>query len=112
MPIDSPVAEWDGLSARMKVEAAEAFDVEGRVLNLIEGEWKDPGFGRHYESPIDGRSLGRIPMIELETARTAVKCAKAEAAGWARTDLDERRRRVNDCLTGLQEQKELIALLL
>jgi hypothetical protein len=31
-------------------------------------------------------------MIDLETARTAVKFAKAEAAGWARTDLDERRR--------------------
>jgi acyl-CoA reductase-like NAD-dependent aldehyde dehydrogenase len=112
MPIVAPVADWSGLFARIKSEAPEAFDSEGRALNLIEGEWKDPGFGRHYESPIDGRSLGRIPMIELETARTAVKFAKAEAAGWTRTDLDERRRRVNDCLAGLQKQKDLIALLL
>ncbi|HTB93700.1 MAG TPA: hypothetical protein VK728_12785, partial [Candidatus Sulfotelmatobacter sp.] len=89
MPIVAPVAEWSSLFGRMKVEAPEAFDSEGRVLNLMEGEWKDPGFGKHYESPIDGRSLGRIPMIELETARMAVKFAKSEAAGWAKTDLDE-----------------------
>src|ERR1700741_1993682 len=112
MPIVAPVAEWGSLFARIKSEAPEAFDSEERILNLIEGEWKDPGFGRHYESPIDGRSLGRIPMIELETARTAVKFAKAETAGWAQTDLDERRRRVTDCLAGLKKQKELIALLL
>jgi len=112
MPMVAPIAEWESLSARIKSETPEAFDSEGRVLNLIEGEWKDPGFGRHYESPIDGRSLGRIPMIDLETARTAVKFAKAEAAGWARTDLDERRQCVSECLAGLQKQKELIALLL
>jgi hypothetical protein len=51
-------------------------------------------------------------MIDLETARTAVKFAKSEAANWAKVDLDERRRRVDDCLAGLQKQKELIALLL
>ena len=68
MPIIAPAAEWGSLSARLKAEAPEAFDSEGRVLNLMEAEWKEPGFGRHYESPIDGRSLGRIPMIDLETA--------------------------------------------
>src|SRR5271166_5473518 len=112
MPIIATAAEWGSLSGRLKSEAPEAFDAEGRVLNLMDGEWKEPGFGRHYESPIDGRSLGRIPMIELETARAAVKFAKAEAAGWAKTDLDERRRRVSDCLAGLKKQQELIALLL
>src|ERR1700739_1008810 len=112
MPIVAPVAEWSGLFARMKAEAPEAFDSEGRVLNLMEGEWKDPGFGKHYESPIDGRSLGRIPMIELEAARMAVKFAKSEVPGWAKTDWDESRRRVSECLAGLKKQKELIALLL
>jgi acyl-CoA reductase-like NAD-dependent aldehyde dehydrogenase len=112
MSLVAPIAEWESLSRKIADEIPEAFDSEGRVLNLIEGEWKDPGFGRHYESPIDGRSLGPIPMIDLETARTAVKFAKSEAANWAKTDLDERRRRVNDCLAGLQKQKELIARLL
>src|ERR1700730_15811747 len=112
MPIVAPVAEWGGLFRRIKSEAPELFDSEGRGLNLTDGQWKDPGVGRHYEAPIDGRSLGRIPMIELETARMAVKFAKAEAVGWVRTDLDERRRRVSDCLAGLEKQKDLIALLL
>src|SRR5277367_5409338 len=112
MPLIAPAAEWELLSRKLKSEAPEAFDSEGRALNLMEGEWKDPGFGRHYESPIDGRSLGKIPMIDLEAARMAVKFAKSEAAHWAKTDLDERRRRVTDCLEGLKKQKELIALLL
>jgi len=112
MPIIAPAAEWGSLSARLKAEAPEAFDSEGRVLNLMEGVWKEPGFGRHYESSIDGRSLGRIPMIDLETARTAVKFAKSEAGAWAQVELDERRRRVNECLDVLKKHKELIALLL
>ena len=85
---------------------------EGRVLNLLDGEWKHPGFGRHYESAIDGRSLGRIPMLDLDSALAAVKFAKSEAHEWARVDLDERRRRVAECLAALKEQRELIALLL
>ncbi len=112
MPLIAPSAEWGSLSAKLKAEAPEAFDAEGRVLNLMEGEWKEPGFGRHYETPIDGRSIGRIPMIDLEAARSAVKYAKSEASHWAKADLDERRRRVTDCLAGLKKQKELIALLL
>jgi acyl-CoA reductase-like NAD-dependent aldehyde dehydrogenase len=78
----------------------------------VEGEWKEPGFGRHYESPVDGRSLGRISMIELEVARRAVRFAKAEAATWASLDLDQRRQRVSECLEGLRKYRELIALLL
>jgi len=78
----------------------------------MEGEWSHPGAGRHYESAVDGCSLGRIPMLDLEAARRAVKFAKSEAADWAAVDLDERRRRVSVCLDGLREQRELIALLL
>src|ERR1700732_2466759 len=74
----------------------------------MEGEWKEPGFGRHDESPVDGRSLGRIPMIELEVARRAVRFAKAEAAAWAVLDLDQRRQRVSECLEGLREYRELM----
>src|SRR5260370_4246987 len=76
------------------------------------GGWGGLGVGRHYTSAVDGLSLGRIPMIDLETARRAVKFAKSEAASWATVELDERRRRVSDCLEGLRKQRELIALLL
>ena len=93
MPIIAPAAEWDSLSKKLRGTVAEAFDSEGRVLNLVDGVWKNPGFGRHYTSAIDGRSLGRIPMLALDSALAAVKFAKSEATTWARTDLDERRRR-------------------
>jgi acyl-CoA reductase-like NAD-dependent aldehyde dehydrogenase len=112
MPRIAPVAEWKSLQARLRSGAAEAFAGDGRVLNLMEGNWTEPGFGRHYESPVDGSSLGRLPMIELDTARAAVKFAKSEARPWAAVDLDERRRRVSLCLDGLREHRELIALLL
>ncbi|MGB9470432.1 MAG: aldehyde dehydrogenase family protein, partial [Candidatus Acidiferrum sp.] len=112
MPIIAPAAEWDFLSQKLRGVVPEAFDSENRVLNLLDGEWKNPGFGRHYESAIDGRSLGRIPMLDLDSALTAVKFAKSEALPWSRVDLDERRRRVTECLAGLMQHRELIALLL
>lgn len=112
MPIIAPAAEWDSLSSQLRSVAPEAFDSEGRVLNLLDGEWKHPGFGRHYTCAIDGRSLGRIPMLDLDSALAAVKFAKSESHAWAATDLDERRRRVSDCLSDLKRYRELIALLL
>jgi acyl-CoA reductase-like NAD-dependent aldehyde dehydrogenase len=112
MPIIAPAAEWDSLSKQLRQAAPEAFDSEGRVLNLLDGEWRSPGFGRHYESAIDGRSLGRIPMLDLDSALAAVKFAKSESHDWSHVDLDERRRRVTECLAGLKQHRELIALLL
>ena len=112
MPLIAPAAEWDSLSRKMAAEVPEAFASEGRVLNLFEGEWKNVGFERHYTSAIDGRSLGRIPMLDLDSALAAGKFAKSEARSWAAVDLDERRRRVSACLAGLKQRRELIALLL
>jgi acyl-CoA reductase-like NAD-dependent aldehyde dehydrogenase len=108
----SPAAEWATVLRNTMAQAPEAFAADHAVLNLLEGGWSNPGSGRHYESAIDGRSLGRIPMLDLETARSAVAFAKSEAATWSAVDLDERRRRVSTCLNGLREQRELIALLL
>lgn len=112
MPHVAAVAEWDTLVARMHALVPEAFNSEGRVLNLMEGEWKEPGFGRHYTSSVDGRSLGRIPMLELDPARRAVKFLKQEAGAWAAVDLDQRRQGVRDCLEQLKKEREVIALLL
>src|SRR5260370_24209584 len=112
MPMIAPAAEWDSIVRRLEPAVPEAFLSAGRVLNLIEGEWKEPGFGRHYTSAVDGRSLGRIPMIDLEAARRAVKFAESEAASWATVELDERRRRVVECLEGLPKARELVAFLL
>ena len=112
MPMIAPAAEWDVVFRSLVSEVPEAFTSDGRALNLIEGEWQHPGFGKHYDSAVDGRSLGRIPMIELEVARSAVKFARLEAGVWAQTDLDERRRRVTACLEGLRKRRDLIARLL
>ena len=108
----SPTADWSKILQDTAAQAPEAFTSDGHVLNLLEGEWSNPGSGRHYESAIDGRSLGQIPMLDLQTARSAVKFAKSEASDWAAVDLDERKRRVFLCLEGLREQRKLIALLL
>ena len=108
----SPSAEWDKVLSDTAAAAPEAFGSDHRVLNLLEGDWGSPGSGRHYESPIDGRLLGHIPMLDLQTARSAVKFAKSEATQWASVDLDERKRRVTVCLDGLRAERELIALLL
>lgn len=51
-------------------------------------------------------------MLDLDSALAAVKFARSESLSWARVDLDERRRRVTDCLAGLKQHRELIALLL
>jgi acyl-CoA reductase-like NAD-dependent aldehyde dehydrogenase len=112
MPKISPRAEWERCFSNLKSVAPEAFTPDDRVLNLFEGEWQEPGFGSHYESPVDGRSLGRIPMIGVETAKRAVKFAKSEAASWASVDLGERRQRVLACCDALRQHRELIALLL
>ncbi len=108
----SPNAEWDKVLSDTAAAAPEAFGPDHRVLNLLEGDWGSPGSGRHYESPVDGRLLGHIPMLDLQTARSAVKFAKSESAQWAAVDLDERKRRVTVCLDGLRAERETIALLL
>jgi hypothetical protein len=97
MPIIAPAADWDTLVQKMKTETPEAFGNDGRILNLMEGRWQELGFGRHYESAVDGRSLGKIPMLDLDTALLAVKFATSESLPWAAAPLDVRRRRVTEC---------------
>lgn len=107
-----PGAEWSTLQARAQSILPEAFDSAGRVLNLVEGEWGHPGHGKRYISPCDGTQLGLLPMLDLESARRAVRFAAGEGRAWAQLDLDERRKRVSDCLSQLREHRELLASLL
>jgi acyl-CoA reductase-like NAD-dependent aldehyde dehydrogenase len=107
-----PGAEWSTLYSRAQAIAPEAFRNDGQVLNLIEGEWGHPGFGKHFISPVDGSQLCLFPMINLETAKRAAHFTAREQAAWAAVDLDERRRRVTECLGLLRTHRELLALLL
>ncbi|MBT2558764.1 aldehyde dehydrogenase family protein, partial [Hymenobacter sp. ISL-91] len=111
--IVSPQVEFAHLLAQTKAAAPEIFTPDGRgFLNLMEGRWQAPGQPRDFVSPIDGSVIGQLPMLDEATALRAVQAAKAEAAAWAATDLDERKRRVQDCLSQLLPHVELVGKLL
>jgi acyl-CoA reductase-like NAD-dependent aldehyde dehydrogenase len=105
-------AEWPTLLERVRAVIPEAFDDDGHVLNLIDGEWGHPGHPRPVLSPVDGSVLGRSPMIDLETARRAVRAASLAGRDWRSVSMDERRDRVRHCLAELSEHRELLAYLL
>ncbi|MBO3271501.1 aldehyde dehydrogenase [Hymenobacter sp. NBH84] len=111
-PIISPQVEFNALLAQVKEYTPEIFDQQGQFLNLLEGKWQEPGKPRSFVSAIDGTVLGSLPMLERPTALRAVEFARGEFPAWAATDLDERRRRVQDCLDQLRTHLELIAKLL
>ncbi|GJG86894.1 aldehyde dehydrogenase [Gemmatimonadetes bacterium T265] len=105
-------AAWPRLAAAARAAVPEAFGPNGGALNLIGGAWGRPGTPRPYTSPVDGSELGALPAVDVAAAHAAVEGAAAEAAEWARVDLDERRRRVSACLDALRAHRDLIARLL
>ncbi|GAB3300238.1 aldehyde dehydrogenase family protein [Hymenobacter humi] len=109
--IVSPQVEFGGLLNQMKSITPEVFGADGKFLNLMGGRWQEPGQPRDFTSPIDGSTLGALPMLDHATALRAVHFAKGEAAGWAATDLDQRKTQVQDCLNQLREHVELIGKL-
>jgi acyl-CoA reductase-like NAD-dependent aldehyde dehydrogenase len=106
-----PGAQWSTLLAEVQSLLPESFE-NGHVLNLVGGEWKLPGHGKHYLSPVDGSELGFYPMIGLEDARSAVHFSAREFREWEFVDLDERKRRVGEALGDLRKHQELLARLL
>ncbi len=108
----SPQVAFPVLLAQIKQATPEIFDYDGHYLNLLDGRWQERGSAKPFLSPIDGSELGSLPMLDHDTALRAVLAAKKEAAAWAATDLDERRRRVQDCLGLLRQHADLIGKLL
>ncbi|MBC8140368.1 MAG: aldehyde dehydrogenase family protein [Armatimonadetes bacterium] len=108
----SPKVEFTGLLAQVKNITPEIFDNDGNFVNLVGGEWKFPGKPRDFISCVDGSCLGTLPMLSREETRAAVEFASAEFRAWSKTDLDERKRRVNECLELLTQNTDLIAYLL
>ena len=103
---------WPELLVELRRIAPEIFDSEGRLLNLMESEWKEHGRGKPILSPVDGSLLGHLPMLDVESAHRAAEHAAKRAAEWARVGLDERRERVARCLDDLDRHRELLARLL
>ncbi|WP_139923351.1 aldehyde dehydrogenase family protein [Hymenobacter sp. DG01] len=111
--IVSPQVEFGYLLNQTKSVTPEIFALDGvGFLNLLEGRWQEPGKPRPFVSPVDGSEIGSLPMLDHATALRAVVAAKQEAAAWGATDLDERKRRVQDCLDQLRPQVDLIGKLL
>lgn len=110
--IVSPKAEWPALMRQLQAAMPEAFDSAGRVLNLIEGEWRNPGQPRKVISSLDGSCLGNLPMADHDSALRAVRFAKKESYDWGKTDLDNRRAMLSECFAHLRKHRDLIALLL
>lgn len=108
----APQAEWPGLLAQLRKVAPEAWGADGGVLNLVEGDWAYAGNAKPVISPVDGTVLGGLPMLDVKTALQATRFAAGESAAWSAVDLDERRRRVSECLDLLREHRELLSLLL
>jgi len=107
-----PAFAWDRLLAQTRALVPEAFNSDRRILNLIGGSWQDPGYERPYKTPNDGAVLGALPFISYEVARNAVEFAAKEQVAWAEVDLDERRRRVQQCLSDMKHNRGLLIPLL
>lgn len=107
-----PEAEWEALLGRVNSLAPEAFRADGRPLNLVQGIWSCPGHPKPVLSPVDGRVLTHLPMVEADEARRAVRAAAAELHTWQQVGLDERRRRVAACVDEIEEHRQLLAYLL
>ncbi len=111
--IVSPKVEFSGLLAQVKQITPEIFDADGvSFLNLAQGEWKFPATPRDFFSCVDGSRLGALPMLSRDATLTAVEFASTEFRAWSKTDLDERKSRVLNCLALLKENTDLIAYLL
>jgi delta 1-pyrroline-5-carboxylate dehydrogenase len=107
-----PAAEWDQVLAQTRALVPEAFNSERRILNLIGRSWQEPGYDRPYKTPNDGATLGALPFISYEIARNAVQFAATEQLEWARIDLDERRRRVQQCIDEMKLNRDILISLL
>jgi acyl-CoA reductase-like NAD-dependent aldehyde dehydrogenase len=107
-----PALEWDKLLAQTRALVPEAFNSDRSILNLIGGEWQEPGYDRPYKTPNDSTMLGALPFISYEVARNAVEFAAKEQSAWAQVDLDERRRRVQQCLNDMKQNRVLLISLL
>ena len=105
-------AKWNHLIKSLKNICPEAFSTEDNVLNLVNGEWQYEGNLKPFASSIDGTILGYYPILQVREGREAVEFCAKEFKNWKRVDLDQRKEMVSKTLDGIEEHKELLALLL
>ncbi|QSQ19126.1 aldehyde dehydrogenase family protein [Pyxidicoccus parkwayensis] len=103
-------------SRRLLAEARrvtpEAFDSRGRLLSPIAGTWVRPSAWFDAVSPIDGKVLAELPLLDAAQVATGVEMAAAEFAPWAARSLDERAQAIAEAVELLQEHRDLLVAIL
>jgi acyl-CoA reductase-like NAD-dependent aldehyde dehydrogenase len=106
-----PGTSWSDVYGRAVAAVPEAFD-DGRLRNLVSGQWASIGTPAAAVSPVDGSAIAGPPMISLPEARQAVAFTADEHAAWGQVPLAERRARVSAAVEAMAEHRDLLALLL
>src|SRR6202046_2772924 len=76
-----PGTSWSDVYGRAVAAAPEAF-ADGRLRNLVAGQWASIGQPGTSVSPVDGSPIAGPPNVSLEEARQAVAFAADEHAAW------------------------------
>ncbi|MEM6643140.1 MAG: aldehyde dehydrogenase family protein [Bacteroidota bacterium] len=105
-------AEWKNLTAALKEKCPEAFNENGDTLNLVEGEWKNEGNLKPFNSSVDGTLLGYYPMLKAQDGQEAVEHCATEFKEWKKVDLDKRKELVSSTIDEIEANKELLAHIL
>src|SRR5471032_2050417 len=98
---------WNRILQQAKTIVPEAFHTDGCPLNYFEEKWTGLGHGKHFLSGVDGSLITQFPMLDLATAKRAVRFGFQQSREWAKVDLDERRARVSRCLQAFRKHQDL-----
>ncbi|MEM9327165.1 MAG: aldehyde dehydrogenase family protein [Bacteroidota bacterium] len=105
-------AKWDNLMIQTRQLVPESFDANGDLLNLIGGEWQNPGNKKLFTSCVDGTILGHYPMIDAMTCKVAVEHSRKEYNAWKDLPLEKRHELVRQTVDDIERHQELLAYLL
>ena len=106
-----PGTSWSDVYGRAVAAAPEAFE-DGRLRNLVAGQWASTGEPGTAVSPVDGSPIAGPPNLTLDQAREAVAFAADEHAAWGQVPLADRRARVAAAVEAMAEHRDTLALLL
>jgi acyl-CoA reductase-like NAD-dependent aldehyde dehydrogenase len=100
------------LLAEARSVTPEAFDSQGRLLSPVAGTWVRPSAWFEALSPIDGKGIAELPLLDAAQVATGVEKAAAQFAPWAARSLDDRVRALMEAVELLREHRDLLVGLL
>jgi acyl-CoA reductase-like NAD-dependent aldehyde dehydrogenase len=108
----APGTAWQTVYARARAAAPDAFDEDGRLLNLYDGAWHRTGTSSSAVSPVDECTISGVPRLDREDATAALAGAVKQHQAWGRVPLAERQDRVAAAVASMREHRDTLALLL